>query len=70
MVRHKNDEVCMAVKNMGFVRFLLGFAFAFYILMPSNPAFSSPISALFKVFVMMMGEYQYEDYFTIEKVTT
>merc|ERR1719385_134512 len=32
-----------------------------------EPAFSSPISAFFKAFVMMLGEYQFEDYFTIEK---
>ena len=42
---------------------------AFYTLQPMEPAFSSPISAFFKAFVMMLGEYQFEDYFTIEKVT-
>ena len=38
-------------------------------LMPRVEAFSSPISALVKVIIMMMGEYQYEDYFTVEKVS-
>ena len=47
---------------------MTGFAFAFYMLMPREAAFSSPISALFKAFVMMIGEYNYEDYFTIEQV--
>ena len=42
---------------------------AFYTLQPMEPAFSSPISAFFKAFVMMLGEYQFEDYITIEKVT-
>ena len=40
----------------------------FYMLLPMVPAFSSPISALLKVFVMMLGEFQMEEYFTIEKV--
>ena len=37
-------------------------------LMPLEQAFSSPISALLKSLLMMSGEYQYEEYFTIEKV--
>ena len=46
-----------------------GFAMTFYMLLPMVPAFSSPISALLKVFVMMLGEFQMEEYFTIEKVS-
>ena len=45
-----------------------GFAMAFYMLLPMEKAFSSPISAIAKVFVMMLGEFQYEDYFPFEKV--
>ena len=41
---------------------------AFYMLLPMVPAFSSPISAALKVFVMMLGEFQMEDYFTAEQV--
>ena len=41
---------------------------AFYMLLPMEMAFSSPISAIAKVFVMMLGEFQYEDYFPLEKV--
>ena len=41
---------------------------AFYMLLPMEKAFSSPISAIAKVFVMMLGEFQYEDYFPLEKV--
>ena len=37
-------------------------------LLPMEMAFSSPISAIAKVFVMMLGEFQYEDYFPFEKV--
>ena len=37
-------------------------------LMPLERAFSSPLSALLKTLLMMSGEYQYEEYFTIEKV--
>ena len=47
---------------------LTGFAMAFYMLLPMVPAFSSPISAALKVFVMMLGEFQMEDYFTVEQV--
>ena len=47
---------------------LTGFAMAFYMLLPMVPAFSSPISAALKVFVMMLGEFQMEDYFTAEQV--
>ena len=45
-----------------------GFAMAFYILLPLEHAFSSPISAFMKVIVMMLGEFQFEDYIPIEKV--
>ena len=41
---------------------------AFYILLPLEHAFSSPISAFMKVIVMMLGEFQFEDYIPIEKV--
>ena len=41
---------------------------ALYILLPLEPVFSSPISAFLKVIVMMLGEFQFEEYIPIEKV--
>ena len=37
-------------------------------LMPRVEAFSSPVSGMMKVIIMMLGEYQYEEYFTVEQV--
>ena len=45
-----------------------GFSMAFYILLPMKNAFSSPGSALMKSMVMMLGEFEYDDYMVIEKV--
>ena len=36
--------------------------------MPRVEAFSSPVSGMMKVIIMMLGEYQYEEYFTVERV--
>ena len=46
---------------------LIGFAIALYILLPTTNAFSSPISGLLKTLVMMVGEYQFEDFFYLGK---
>ena len=46
---------------------IISFVFAFYLLIPSNSAFSNPLNALFKVLAMMLGEFDYEDHFTLDE---
>ena len=45
---------------------LLAFAFGFYLLLPWNPVFNDPFTAIFKVFSMMVGELEYDNNFTVD----
>lgn len=46
---------------------MIGFAFAFHMLLPGLNAFRSPIQSFLKVIVMMIGEFEFEDNFTFKQ---
>ena len=46
-----------------YATFLLGFTFAFHLLLPSSLSFSNPINSIMKVLVMMAGEFEFETHF-------
>lgn len=47
---------------------LSGFALAFHMLLPNSDAFNGPLSSMMKVLVMMIGEFDFEDNFSFEKI--
>ena len=46
---------------------LMAFAFTFHLLLPSNETFADPVTALLKVLAMMVGEFDFQTNFLIEK---
>ena len=53
---------------LSFTPVLLGFAFAFRILIPNSDSFDNIFISVLKVLVMMIGEFDFEDNFRSEKV--
>jgi len=49
-----------------FLPMLLAFSFAFYVLLPTQPAFNDPVTAIFKSIGMMIGELDYTDNFSVD----
>ena len=49
-----------------FLPMLLAFSFAFYVLLPMQPAFNDPVTAFFKSIAMMTGELDYTDNFSVD----
>lgn len=49
-----------------FLPMLLAFSFAFYVLLPTQPAFNDPVTAIFKSIAMMIGELDYTDNFSVD----
>jgi hypothetical protein len=47
---------------------LIGFAFAFHLLLPQHPSFDNPLTSSLKVLVMMSGEFDFEDNFLWQSV--
>nr|XP_018667617.1 transient receptor potential cation channel subfamily A member 1 homolog isoform X1 [Ciona intestinalis] len=52
------------------ILFLLGFSFSFYVLMQNQYEFYTPITAIVKTFVMMIGEMDYSTVFLSHFTTT
>ena len=46
---------------------LIAFGFGFYLLLPHHSSFNDPVTAILKVFAMMIGELEYADNFTIDE---
>ncbi len=51
-----------------YVATLIGFAFSFFLLLPRNVVFDSPISSAMKVLTMMLGEFDFSDNFLWDDV--
>ena len=63
----------MVVKNLFqffavFLTTLIAFAFSLHILLPKHPVFKNPFTSFLKVLVMLIGEFDFNDTFTIENV--
>ena len=63
----------MVVKNLFqffavFLTTLIAFAFSLHILLPKHPVFKNPFTSFLKVLVMLIGEFDFDDTFTIENV--
>ena len=51
---------------MIYLPLLIAFGFGFYLLLPRHDSFNDPITAILKVFAMMIGELEYEQNFTVD----
>lgn len=51
-----------------FLTTLIAFAFALHILLPKHPVFKNPFTSFLKILVMLIGEIDFNDTFTIENV--
>ena len=51
-----------------FLTTLIAFAFTLHILLPKHPVFKNPFTSFLKVLVMLIGEFDFNDTFTVENV--
>ena len=54
---------------MAYVPSIMAFGTAFHCFLKHNSVFEGSVSSIFKVFTMVIGEYDFEDNFLYDKVT-